>query len=91
LPIDANSEGIPPILRTLPLSGRRGAKGGVAEGLELPVHSRGLFDGSAGRKYPLAPSSSSKKRRIDNQKERSPEAGMQAVGGSAEENEIGTA
>jgi len=35
----------PPILRTLPLSGRQGAWGGVAESWWGPVHSRGLFEG----------------------------------------------
>jgi|688.fasta_scaffold69486_2 hypothetical protein len=32
------------ILRTLPLSGRQGSCGGVAEALWGPVHSRGMFE-----------------------------------------------
>ena len=33
-----------PVRLTLPLSGRQGAWGGVAEILLRPVHSRGLFE-----------------------------------------------
>ena len=36
--------GLPLILLTLPLSGRQGARGGAAECLWRPVHSRGLFE-----------------------------------------------
>jgi hypothetical protein len=32
------------ILQTLPLSGRQGGWGGLAEGWWWPVHSRGLLD-----------------------------------------------
>ena len=35
----------PGILRTLPLSGRRGAWGGEAESSWWPVHSRGVLEG----------------------------------------------
>ena len=37
----------PPILRTLPLSGRQGVWGGKAESCWRPDHSRGLFEDSA--------------------------------------------